>query len=347
MSDSKGSHDHPLEPPPAYDPGAAASPPPPPEKRSLPTRPRGPFPLDIPALNAARTKRTILASQSPRRKQLLAQIGLHNIEVIPSSHPEDIPKQGLSPFEYVLQTATAKAMSVYQSELDSPKGDPGIVIAADTVVVDFHGGILEKPRNEREHIGMLRALRDGGGFVGTSKDAFGGVEEGKGAPLTDLNGVEKVAAQAVTSGLGLGVRGEGAISQAQSTSQNAPERTVSTGWHKVFTSVAVVVPLESARAPGYVCETTVEETSVKFDEEVTDELINAYVQTREGVDKAGGYGIQGIGGLLIERIEGSWDNVVGLPLRATVRLIEKTLRLAEEDADEAEVNLLEDADDHI
>jgi len=58
---------------------------------------------------------------------------------------------------------------------------------------------------------------------------------------------------------------------------------------------------------------------------VTDDLILAYVKTREGVDKAGGYGIQGIGTILVEKIEGTWDNVVGLPLRATLQLIEKCM----------------------
>ena len=64
---------------------------------------------------------------------------------------------------------------------------------------------------------------------------------------------------------------------------------------------------------------------------MTDELILAYVKTREGVDKAGGYGIQGIGSILVERIEGSHDNVVGLPLRATLQLIEKIMTPEEED----------------
>jgi septum formation protein len=72
-------------------------------------------------------------------------------------------------------------------------------------------------------------------------------------------------------------------------------------------------------------ESHVEETAVKFDDNVTDELILSYVRTREGVDKAGGYGIQGIGSILVEKIDGTFDNVVGLPLRATLQLIEKVL----------------------
>ena len=76
---------------------------------------------------------------------------------------------------------------------------------------------------------------------------------------------------------------------------------------------------------------------------VSDDMILAYVRTREGADKAGGYGIQGMGTLLVEKIDGTWDNVVGLPLRATLRLIEKVLRVAKEDA--MDDNLLDVDDD--
>jgi septum formation protein len=49
------------------------------------------------------------------------------------------------------------------------------------------------------------------------------------------------------------------------------------------------------------------------------------VRTREGADKAGGYGIQGMGSILVEKIDGTFDNVVGLPLRATLQVIESVI----------------------
>lgn len=106
---------------------------------------------------------------------------------------------------------------------------------------------------------------------------------------------------------------------------------VKEGTHKVYTAVVAMSPLVSARDPGYALETHVEETGVVFGKDIGDEEILAYVRTREGADKAGGYGLQGAGGVLVDRVEGSWDNVVGLPVRATVRLIGKVLRRREDE----------------
>lgn len=106
--------------------------------------------------------------------------------------------------------------------------------------------------------------------------------------------------------------------------------------HKCYTAIAALAPREDARDPGYNLETSVEETIVYFSEDATDEFIEAYVKTREGVDKAGGYGLQGLGALLVDRIEGTADNVIGLPLRATVKCMEAAVFKQGDDESEEE-----------
>lgn len=111
--------------------------------------------------------------------------------------------------------------------------------------------------------------------------------------------------------------------------------------HRVLTSVTAIAPREDAMAPGYEIATHTEETKVYFWEEdngLPDDVIESYVKTREGVDKAGGYALQGIAGmLLVEKIEGSVDNVVGLPVRRTLSLAEKVIfRQGQDEFDEAE-----------
>ena len=68
---------------------------------------------------------------------------------------------------------------------------------------------------------------------------------------------------------------------------------------------------------------TVTTTEVRF-RSLTDREIEDYIATGEPMDKAGAYGIQGLGTLLVEGIQGSYDNVVGLPLTAVYEMM-KTL----------------------
>ena len=75
--------------------------------------------------------------------------------------------------------------------------------------------------------------------------------------------------------------------------------------HKVLTGIAVSYAGEMLAE---VCE-----TKVVF-RELTDEEIKNYVATGEPLDKAGAYGIQGKGAVLVEKIDGCYNNVVGLPL---------------------------------
>ncbi|KAI2638336.1 inosine triphosphate pyrophosphatase-like protein [Xylaria nigripes] len=291
------SGDVPSDPPPAYT-ASSQDDGKPRKQPQQGRRPPPPAALELPILQHMRTHRVILASASPRRRALLAQVGLPNIEVIPSTKPEDLSKEQLDPFEYVAATARQKALDVYQSAIrqaeeatgtagngqtsdktaqnnagaGSALKDPELVIAADTVIVTRDGVIVEKPTSEQAHIRMLRRLRD-------------------------------------------------------------------TRSHRVLTAVCCIAPKVDASFPGYAISSHTEETRVTFvnEKDLSDDVIDAYVRTREGADKAGGYAIQGIGGMiLVEKIEGSVDNVVGLPVRQCLALCEKVLFRQEDESEPEE-----------
>ncbi|KAL9946242.1 hypothetical protein D7B24_003675 [Verticillium nonalfalfae] len=232
-------------------------------------------PLKLPIIDHLKSKRVILASASPRRKALLAQVGLTNLEITPSALPENIDKKSHGPHEYVAATARQKALDVYETALRTSLAsvpDPDLVLAADTIIVTRDGRILEKPRSEADHLRMLQHLRD-------------------------------------------------------------------TVVHRVLTSVVAIAPREDAAHPGYEIAAHTEETKVFFVQEgdgLPDDVVDAYVKTREGADKAGGYALQGMGGiLLVDRIDGGVDNVVGLPVRRALALAERVIfkQNVEEEAD--------------
>ncbi len=86
--------------------------------------------------------------------------------------------------------------------------------------------------------------------------------------------------------------------------------------HDVITGVAVI-----DAGKGFE-RTAFERTRVKF-KALSDREIAAYVATGEPLDKAGAYGIQGKGALLVEKLDGCYFNVVGLPLTLAARLLEE------------------------
>ncbi|KAK9479718.1 Maf-like protein [Lipomyces japonicus] len=216
-----------------------------------------PRPLALPVFEFLNGKRVILASASPRRKALLNQLGLRDFEVIKSGFAENLDKTAMSPYEYVINTATQKALEVYKKEIEAEK-EPALIIAADTVIVS-RNQVIEKPHSSAEHFRMLQSLRD----------------------------------------------------------EEFP--------HKVFTAVAVIAPMEEPVHPGYRLETHIEETRVYFSKDVSDEFLTTYVASGEARDSAGGYSIQANGALLIDKIVGDYNNVVGLPLKSLVQLMEKVI----------------------
>ena len=186
-----------------------------------------------------------LASRSPRRRELLSQIGVRFHLLLFRERLGERPEvdetvlEGEAPAAYVERMARAKAEAGWKRMLQRnlPQAP---VLAADTTVA-LGGRILGKPGTGEEALEMLRAL----------------------------------------SG-----------------------RT-----HQVMTAVAV-------GGAGARCVTA----AVTF-AAASEASLRWYVSTGEPMDKAGGYAVQAIGGFLVERIEGSFSTVVGLPLVETLALL--------------------------
>jgi septum formation protein len=106
------------------------------------------------------TRTIVLASSSPRRQELVRNLGL-NALVIPSQVDEEADP-GLAPWQIVEELALRKADSVAQKHEDA------IVIGSDTIVV-LDGDILGKPRDEADALDMLRRLQ------GRTHEVFSGI----------------------------------------------------------------------------------------------------------------------------------------------------------------------------
>lgn len=205
-----------------------------------------------PIINSLNSKRIVLASGSPRRKQILENIGL-KIEIQKSTFEENFDKSAFkSPIDYVKATAKQKTLEV-ASLLAGEENPPDLVIGADTIVTQ-DDVIFEKPTDKSHAREML--------------EKFSG------------------------------------------------------GVHSVLTAVVLLAPINSCVFKGSsLCEEdkrfSITEFQAKTDvvmPTLTSEVISSYVETEESLDKAGGYGIQAIGGTLIEGIQGDYFNVMGFPL---------------------------------
>jgi len=88
--------------------------------------------------------------------------------------------------------------------------------------------------------------------------------------------------------------------------------------HEVFTGFAV-------RCKGFL-EVGLVKTKVSF-RDLTDQEIDSYILSKEPFDKAGGYGIQGGGCALIDHINGSFTNVIGLPVKEVLEAINRAQKV--------------------
>jgi septum formation protein len=85
-------------------------------------------------------------------------------------------------------------------------------------------------------------------------------------------------------------------------------------WHEVMTGFCVL------RQHGDIslCRTVTTRVHMATNSR---EMLQAYIDTKEPMDKAGAYGIQGIGAFLVDEVQGSYTNVVGLPLRSVLNFL--------------------------
>ncbi|NLY43651.1 MAG: septum formation inhibitor Maf [Clostridiaceae bacterium] len=90
--------------------------------------------------------------------------------------------------------------------------------------------------------------------------------------------------------------------------------------HTVFTGFSIINTYSGKTVNGY------EQTLVKF-REISDEDIQKYIRTGEPMDKAGAYGIQKKGSMLVDRIEGDYFNVVGLPVAKIAWILQKEFQV--------------------
>jgi septum formation protein len=190
-----------------------------------------------------------LASRSPRRRELLTQIGVKFEPLLfregnrADADTEEDVQPGEQPDDYVRRVTRLKAEAAWQRVVMRRGLQRKPVLAADTTVA-LAGEILAKPTDRADAERMLRLLS------GTQ--------------------------------------------------------------HRVLTAVAI--QYESR------FEIVVSESLVTFGR-LEDERIHAYVLSGEPFDKAGGYGIQGRAGAFVQRIEGSYSGVMGLPLFETANLL--------------------------
>ncbi|XP_040122351.1 probable bifunctional dTTP/UTP pyrophosphatase/methyltransferase protein isoform X2 [Oryx dammah] len=200
--------------------------------------------LLCPVIGKLQHKRVVLASSSPRRREILSNAGLR-FEVVPSRFKEKLHKDSFAaPHAYAVETAKQKALEVADRMHQKDLRAPDVVIGADTIVA-VGGLILEKPVDKQDAYGML----------------------------SRLSGKE----------------------------------------HSVFTGVAIVHCCTRDGQLDTEVSEFYEETTVKFSE-LSEELLWEYIDSGEPMDKAGGYGIQALGGMLVEYVRGDFLNVVGFPL---------------------------------
>jgi septum formation protein len=225
----------------------------------------------------------ILASASPRRRELLAQAG-YSFEVRPADIPED-PLPNEDPIAYVTRLAREKAQAVFAELSSKRSGAPG-----------------------PSHLGTGESTN----LVSPGTSEFTKIhasdQRAAAAPQVPAAALQVLAADTT-------VTLDNQILGKPSDPADAARmlRLLSGRTHRVITGVALITATFT--------QVAAETTAVTF-LSLTDDAIAAYIATGEPMDKAGAYAIQGRAARWIPRIEGDYFNVVGLPIALVSSLLD-------------------------
>jgi len=238
---------------------------------------------------ASKTPRLILASASPRRRQLLEEYG-YEPEVITPVHAEpDRPPVAVDP------AAWAEALSHYKAK---------------SVAEALGQEIFDSPESDFEPSRQNSISVDEASLSGSGRSACSVTHRNESAPGTDLSrGIVILAADTLT------VCEDRIIGKAADR-RHAAEilQTLSGTTHRVITGVTLLRPDNGDRRIRH------DATDVTF-RRLTDGEIEAYLDSGEWVGKAGAYGIQDSADEFVERIDGSFTNVVGLPMELVCTML--------------------------
>ena len=189
----------------------------------------------------------ILASSSPRRKQLLSTI-ISNFDIIPSDVDENkLKKMEKNPKKLTAKLSYEKAYSIF---LNKYKEDNEYTVIGSDTLVSFGNIILGKPKDKDDAIRMLKLLQ------GNSND--------------------------------------------------------------IYTGTTVIIKNEHS----VVFETRVNKSTVYF-KNMSYFDICSYVDTKEPMDKAGAYAVQGIGKVYLKGYDGDYNSIVGLDTHTIKNIFEK------------------------
>ena len=237
----------------------------------------------------------ILASASPRRRELLQQMGIRDYTVIPAKGEER--SLAADPGSYVEELARHKATEVFRRIQADPSAADGCADA--------------------EGPAQATGVRETRSRAGGSADTGGPAAAG---PWAGPGGDDRICVIGADTIVVCG----GEILGKPTDREDAARmiRSLQGRGHEVMTGVSLILG-GAADAGGLICTDTFHVTTAVHVAPMDEEEIARYLATGEADDKAGAYGIQGAFGTFIEGIEGDYYNVVGLPIAALYQSLKR------------------------